>query len=115
MKSIKLLAAVVAVTVSGLASATAPANMNSDVPSVIVKYNEANLVTASGIKDLHGRLRYAAQNVCAVLDSRVLGLREQFDQCVRDAVSQSVATVANDNLTNYHRTRALPRALAANR
>jgi UrcA family protein len=114
MKSIKLLAAVAAVTVSSLASATAPARINGDVPSVVVQYSEPTLATATGVKNLHSRLRFAAQSVCAVLDSRVLGLREQFDQCVRDAMAQSVATVGNDNLTNYHRTRSLPRALAAN-
>lgn len=113
MKSIKLLAAVAAVTVSSLASATAPAKVN-DVPSVVVQYSEPTLATATGVRNLHSRLRFAAQSVCAVLDSRVLGLREQFDQCVRDAMAQSVATVGNDNLTNYHRTRSLPRALAAN-
>lgn len=113
MKSIKLLAAVAALTVSGLASATAPANKNSDVPSVVVKYSEPTLVTATGVKNLHSRLRFAAQSVCSVLDGRVLGLREQYDQCVRDALAQSVASVANDNLTAYHRTRSLPRAVAA--
>jgi UrcA family protein len=114
MKSIKLLAAVAGVTVSGLASATAPAQINGDVPSVVVQYSQPTLATATGVKNLHSRLRFAAQSVCSVLDSRVLGLREQFEQCVRDAMAQSVATVDNDNLTNYHRTRSLPRALAAN-
>ena len=113
MKSIKLLLSVTAVTLSGLASATAPA-INGGVPGVLVKYHESSLATASGVKRLHSRLRDAAQSVCGVLDSRVLGLREQFDQCVRDAVAQSVATVGNDNLTNYHRYRSLPRSLAAN-
>lgn len=112
MKSIKLLAAVAALTVSTLASATAPA-LNNDVPSVIVKYSEPTLVTATGVKNLHSRLRFAAESVCSVLDSRVLGLREQYDQCVRDAIAQSVASVDNANLTAYHRTRSLPRAVAA--
>jgi UrcA family protein len=114
MKSIKLLAAVAAVTVSTLASATAPARINGDVPGVIVQYSEPSLATATGVRNLHARLRNAAQSVCAVLDSRVLGLHEQYQQCVRDAVAQGVATVDNANLTNYHRTRSLPRALAAN-
>lgn len=87
MKSIQLLAAVAAVTVSSLALATAPAQMNGDAPSVVVQYSESSLATATGVKNLHSRLRFAAQ---------------------------SVATLGNDNLTNYHRTRSLPRALAAN-
>jgi UrcA family protein len=114
MKSIKLLLSVTAVTLSGLASATAPAQVTGDVPSVLVKYSEPSLATAAGVKRLHSRLNVAARSVCGALDSRVLGLREQFDQCVRDAVAQSVAEVGNENLTNYHRYRSLPRALAAN-
>ena len=36
------------------------------------------------------------------LDSRVLGLREQYERCVSDAMSQSVDSVANSNLKRYH-------------
>ena len=61
MKSIKLLAAVVAVTVSSLASATVP-SLTDDVPSVIVKYNATSLVTANGVKELHRRLRFRGRH-----------------------------------------------------
>jgi len=37
MKSIKLLLSVTAVTLSGLASATAPAQVTGDVPSVLIQ------------------------------------------------------------------------------
>lgn len=112
--SIKLLLPVVAATLSSLASASERISVRTDVPSVIVKYDAAALVTKAGVKDLHSRLLGAARSVCTQLDSRVLGLREQHEQCVRDAVRRSVADVGNENLTNFHRYRALPHVLASN-
>ncbi len=114
MKSIKLLLCVTAVTLSGLASATAPAQVDSDVPTVVVKYDASSLATAMGVKSLHSRLRDAAQSVCLELESRVRGLYDQREQCIRNAIRRSVADVANQNLTNYHRFRSLPRMVAAN-
>jgi len=110
--SIKLLS-VVAVTLSSLASATSPA-AEADAPSVVVKYDAAALATRAGVKDLHGRLRMAAQSVCTSLESRTLGLREQHDHCVRDAIRRSIADVGNQNLTNYWRYGVMPRTVAAN-
>jgi UrcA family protein len=116
--SIKLLLPLVAATVTNLASASLASaaeriEIRSGVPSVVVKYDAALLDTSAGVKGLHSRLAMAAQSVCVALDSRVLGLHEEYDHCVRDAVRRGVADVGNDNLTNYHRYRALPRALAA--
>ena len=112
--SIKLLLPVVAVSLASLASATAPAGNLGNVPSVIVQYDSAALETRAGVKDLRTRLFVAARSVCAQLDSRELGIREQYDQCVRDAVRRSVADVGNPNLTNYVRFGMLPRVVAAN-
>jgi UrcA family protein len=111
--SIKLLPLVAATLITSLASAAERIEIRSGVPSVVVKYDAAALNTRAGIKGLHSRLAIAAQSVCTALDSRVLGLREDYDHCVRDAVRRGVADVGNDNLTNYHRHRALPRVLAA--
>jgi UrcA family protein len=117
MRSIKLLLPVVAATFCGFAAASAtastPASDLVGVPTVVVKYDRATLVNRAGVQTLHGRLRMAAQSVCTPLDSRVLGLREQYGKCVREAVRRGVADVGNENLTNYHRRRALPRMLAA--
>jgi UrcA family protein len=96
---IKLLPVAAALALSGLANAATP----QDLPSVIVKYGDLNLNTQAGIKNLHSRLRYAAEQVCSPLNSRVLGLRDQYEQCVSDAVAQSVAEVGNPNLSNFHR------------
>jgi UrcA family protein len=118
--SIKLLRPLVAATIvslsslASLAAASEKIEIRSGVPSVVVKYDAASLVTRAGVKDLHSRLAIAAQSVCTALDTRLLGLREEYDQCVRNAVRRGVDDVGNQNLTNFHRHRALPRVLAAN-
>jgi UrcA family protein len=99
--------------ISGLSQAAERIEIRSGVPSVVVKYDAAALGTRAGVKSLHSRLAIAAQSVCTELDTRVLGLREEYDQCVRDAVRRGVAEVGNANLTNYHRYRTLPRVVAA--
>ena len=97
---IKLLAVSAALSLSGAAFASTAVK---ELPSVTVKYGDLNLNTKAGIASLHSRIRNAAQLVCSPLNSRVLGLREQYEHCVSDAVSDSVAAVGNPNLSNYHR------------
>ena len=101
---IKLLPVAAAISLAGLAlGGPAQAATPKDLPSVIVKYGDLNLDTPAGIKNLHSRLRYAAEQVCSPLNSRVLGLRDQYEHCVADAVKQSVAEVGHPNLSNFHR------------
>ena len=105
-KSIKLLslAAAIAATATGLGfSAPASASTRDTPRTVIVKYGDLDLASKNGVAALHSRLNRAARQVCSPLDSRVLGLREQFDQCVTDAVTDAVRTVGNPNLSLYHR------------
>ena len=76
---------------------TPAASTPKDLPSVVVKYGDLNLNTKTGVATpACAHLRNAAKQVCSPLDSRVLGLREQYEQCVSDAVTQSVAAVGND-------------------
>lgn len=96
---IKLLPAAVALTLSGLANAS----ISSHLESVTVKYGDLNLNTRTGVATLHARLKSAAKTVCGPLDIRVLGLRDEYDRCVSDAVKQSVAAVGNEELSRYHR------------
>ena len=95
----QLLPVAAALAVCGLAQASTP----KDLPSVVVKYDGLSLNTRTGVARLHARLRNAAERVCSPLNSRVLGLREQFERCVSDAVADSVAAVGNANLSRFHR------------
>jgi UrcA family protein len=99
IRIIKLLPLAAALTLSSVASASSI----GELPSVVVRYGDLNLSTKGGVASLHSRLRHAAKQVCEPLDSRVLDLREQYADCVSDAVRRSVAKVNNSNLTRFHR------------
>jgi UrcA family protein len=107
---IKLLAVAAALAFSGLGHA----NIRLDVPSVVVNYADLKLNKKADVVRLHARIRNAAQQVCTPLNSRVLGLREQYQSCVTDAIAQSVARINNPNLSNYHRYGNKASLVAAN-
>jgi len=96
---VKLLPVAAALALSGIAQA----GTVRELPSVVVKYGDLNLDRVDDVATLHARLRKAALQVCSQLDSRVLGLRDQYELCLSEAVSQSVAKVGNDRLTAFHR------------
>jgi UrcA family protein len=112
MKSFKLLVPAIALVVSGFAAAGT--RVAADVPSVVVQYGDLNLNSKAGVVRMHARLKGAAQAVCDSLNSRVLGLREQYDRCVVDAISDGVKQVGNQNLSNFHRYGRVSTAVAKN-
>lgn len=95
-------------------ASTAGASIRNDTPSLVVKYDARALKTREGVVSLHARIRNAAQAVCSPLASRVLGLREQYQACVNDAITQSVAAINNPNLSLYHRYGAKAQLVASN-
>jgi len=99
MKTFKLLAVTAAFGIAGVAGATT----SSELPSVRVRYDDLNLNAPAGIAKLHARIHGAARFVCTPLESRVLGLREAYDRCVVDAVTEAVNAVGNANLSDFHR------------
>jgi UrcA family protein len=109
MKSIKFLLPVVALAISGIAAAG-----SSDVNSVVVRYGDLNLNSQAGVASLHKRIRNAAESVCRELNNRVLVLRDIYDECVSQAVTNGVAQVANPNLSNFHRSKGKSPVLASN-
>lgn len=111
MKLTKLLTVVVAATaLGGVAQAAAKRETNS----VVVRYGDLNLESPDGIRSLHKRIRNAAESVCASLETRILGLRDAYDECVKQAVADGVAAVGNPKLTKYHGHGKAP-AFASNR
>ena len=94
MSFIKTLLPIAALALSGLASAGTRESNN-----VVVRYGDLNLNSQAGIASLHKRIRNAAESVCSQLETRILGLREAYDACVDQAVSEGVAAVGNPNLT----------------
>jgi UrcA family protein len=108
---IKLLPVAAALALCGVASASTVRELSS----VVVKYGDLDLNSVDGVAALHARLRVAARQVCGQLDSRVLGLREQYELCLSEAVTQSVAKVGNPGLTAFHRFGRKAAAVASNR
>jgi UrcA family protein len=95
---VNLLALACALAISGFAAA----GTKTEIPSVVVKYSDLTLSTKAGVASLHSRIRNAAEAVCSPMNSRILGLRQQYEACVSDAVAEGVASVGNANLSNYH-------------
>ena len=107
---VKLLPLTAALALSSLASAETIV----DPPSLVVKYEDLNLDTRSGVSRLHARLRSAAKKVCSPLDGSVVAKQGMYDACVTEAVARSVAKVGNANLTQYHRYGSIETRTAAN-
>ena len=105
----KYLLPLVALAVSGVAAA-APRGTDS----VVVRFGDLDLNTQAGVVRLHERIRNAAESVCNTLDTRILGLRDAYDECVKEAVSNGVAAVANPNLSNFHSSKGKRAILASN-
>jgi UrcA family protein len=109
MNFIKTLLPVAALAISGLATAN-----TRDLNTVTVKYGDLNLNSQAGIASLHKRIRNAAESVCSPLETRILGLREAYDQCLDQAIADGVAAVDNANLTQFHTVKGKNLVAASN-
>jgi UrcA family protein len=89
MNSIKYLLPLAALALAGVASAG-----TRDTNSVVVRYGDLNLNSQAGVASLHKRILNAARSVCSPLETRVLGLRDVYDDCVAEALNNGVAAVA---------------------
>lgn len=105
----KFLLPVAALALSGIAAAG-----SNDAHRVVVRFGDLNLDSQAGVASLHKRIRNAAESVCSDLDTRILGLRDSYDECVKDALTQGIADVANPNLTNFHVSKGRAPVLASN-
>jgi UrcA family protein len=99
MKSIKYLLPLAALALSGAAAAGSPLT-----ESRVVRYGDLDLNSRAGVLSLHKRIRNAAESVCGNLNSRIAGVKDVYDDCVKEAVNDGVAAVGNVNLTNFHTT-----------
>jgi UrcA family protein len=64
-----------------------------------VSYADLNLDSQQGAKIFYGRVRSAAKQVCSPFESRDASRMTQWQTCVNDAVSSSVAQVNNTRVT----------------
>lgn len=111
MKLIKTLLPLAALALSGLA--TASTRTTGELNSVVVKYGDLNLNSQAGIARLHKRISNAAESVCNQLETRILGLKQAYQECVADAIANGIAAVDNANLTRFHANKGKHAVLAA--
>jgi UrcA family protein len=109
MKSIKYLLPLAALAMGGVAAARTP-----HLESRVVHYGDLNLNSRAGVASLHQRIRNAAESVCGDMNSRILGLKDAYDLCVAEAVTQGVTSVGNENLSNFHSSKGKLAELASN-
>src|ERR1700742_4800332 len=96
-QTLVLAAAVAAAAVASMASAATPAakvEYSSDrVPSIVVRYDDLNLSTEQGSRQLYTRIKSAAQKVCPVALSRNLSSISSSERCQSEAIDRAVAVV----------------------
>lgn len=109
--NVKTLLPLAALALSGLASAS---TRTTELNSVVVRYGDLNLNSQAGIARLHKRISNAAESACNQLETRILGLRSAYEQCVEEAIANGVAAVDNANLSQYHATKGRGAVLASN-
>ena len=98
-----LLGSLAGIMAAGGASA---ARLDSDVPSVVVKYSEQSLTTDEGVSALYRRITRAAEQVCPDPSIRSLSLRAQVEQCRNEAIARAVGQIDNSRLAALHAVRS---------
>ncbi len=84
--------------------AHAPSEFFED-DKIVVSYRDLNLENEEGARVLYGRLRHASKDVCGITHWNIavaVGRITKARQCYRDALSNAVEKVDNDNLTRIH-------------
>jgi len=67
-------------------------------PSVVVKYSEQDLATASGVNEVYRRIVRASKQVCPELSFHDLSLQRRILECRDQAVSRAIQQINNAQL-----------------
>jgi UrcA family protein len=90
-----VLGSLAGIMAAGVASA---ANLASDVPSMVVKYDAASLASDRGVNDLYRRITAGARKVCPDPSFRDLSAQRQAMECRKQAVARAVSQIDNSQL-----------------
>jgi len=74
-------------------------------PRMLVSAADLDLSQSAGLKAFYGRLRSAAERVCASSDGRDVGRTVAHKRCVSDAIARAVTEVDKPALTAYYRAK----------
>ena len=67
-------------------------------PSVVVKYSDQDLSTASGVNEVYRRIVRAAKQVCPDTSFHDLSLQRRVAECRDQAVSRAIRQIDNSQL-----------------
>jgi len=90
---------IVSALTTGFATICAAAD-TTDVPKVLVKFEDLSLSSPQGASKLYSRLAAAAQEVCKsfAVDDRNLGARARLNACLHQAIADAVTKVGQPEL-----------------
>ena len=76
------------------------AGTDSDVPSMVVKYDQQSLSTDRGVKELYAKIVRAAKQVCPDTSASIRDLRLQTmaAECRKQAIARTIAKIDNAQL-----------------
>jgi len=94
-----LLGSLAGIMAAGGASA---AGLDSDVPSIVVKYSAQSLATDDGVYALYRRITAAAKQVCPDPGTHNWNLKAAVDQCRNDAIAGAIRQIDNSRLAALH-------------
>ena len=107
MKSFIVMAALAA---AGAFGASEPVRADSEQARQVVRFDQTELSTSSGLNRIYHRLGEAATIVCGDYQSSELLRSRVFEHCVQESVSRAVAQIHDARLTGYHESRTNPGA-----
>ena len=84
------------------AGAAGAAKLDSDVPTVVVKYSQESLATDEGVNALYRRITAAARQVCPVEPTRDLKMQSLIYECRNQAVARAIRQIDNSHLAALH-------------
>lgn len=84
-------------------------NANAEEPGIRVSYSDLDLTTETGAKKLYARIHTAAGRYCENLYSRTGSrIANGYDECVVDAVNNTVHALNVPTLSALHADRGKP-------
>jgi len=86
--------------------AAGAATIDSDVPSVVVKYSDLTLATDNGVNQLYRRITAAAKRVCPDYPLRDLGAQRQVEHCRNQAIAKAIQQIDNPRLAALYAVRS---------
>ncbi len=98
-----VLGSLAGVMAAGAAGAASP---DSDVPTIVLKYNEQSLATDAGVHALYRQIMQAAQKVCPDTSTKNLSRMRVVDECRDQAVARAIHQIDNSRLAALHAARS---------